>query len=127
MKKKILVVEDDRVIAGAVRDYLKAYGYEAVAAYNGQDAMESFHKDASYDLMLVDVQLPLKNGFEVCHEVRQDPRGRETPVVLMSAVYRDVERARDYAMRGLRANAYMEKPFGLSDLLEQVETLIGAA
>ncbi len=126
MKKKILVVEDDRVIAGAMRDYLKAYGYEAEAAYNGKDAMESWqHKD--YDLMLVDVQLPLKNGFEICHEVRNDPRGATTPLVLMSAVYRDVERARDYAMRGLRANAYMEKPFGLSELLNQLESLIGAA
>ncbi len=126
MKKRILVVEDDRVIAGAMRDYLKAYGYEAQAAYNGKEAMENWQQK-DYDLMLVDVQLPLKNGIEICHEVRQDPRGAKTPVVLMSAVYRDVERARDYAMRGLRANAYMEKPFGLSELLNQVESLIGAA
>ena len=121
--KKILVVEDDLVNQMILIDFLAANGYETVAASSGPDGIERFDRDVP-DLCLVDVQLPRKNGFEVCFEVKRSPEGRELPVLLMSAVYTDREHADRYASGSLRADGYLTKPFDLADLLRRVRTLL---
>jgi DNA-binding response OmpR family regulator len=75
--------------------------------------------------MLVDVLLPKKNGFEVCFEVRRTPRGKHVPLLLMSAVYTDVDHAQRYASEELRASGYLVKPFELASLLVEVKRLLG--
>jgi DNA-binding response OmpR family regulator len=79
------------------------------------------------DMVLVDVLLPRKNGFEVCFDIKRTDRGRGTPVLLMSAVYRDVEHAERYSRAELGAAGFLLKPFELGDLLARVRTLIGEA
>ena len=66
----ILVVEDDRVSARMMQDFLSAHGYETSVARTGPQGVERFH-DLDPDLMIVDVALPKKNGFEVCFEVKR--------------------------------------------------------
>lgn len=123
--KKILVVEDDPVNLQILSDFLSAHGYNTCGAVTGPDGVESFHRERP-DLMLIDVQLPRKNGFEVCSEVKQSREGAGTRVLLMSAVYTDREHTERYASPGL-ADGYLLKPFDLAELLARVRGLIGAA
>lgn len=123
--KKILVVEDDVVSARMLRDYLDAQGYQTSVASTGPEGLARFSADPP-DMMIVDVALPMKNGFELCFDVKRTAHGRAMPLLLMSAVYRD-DHAATYARDDLHAQGWLSKPFDLRTLLEQVERLIGAA
>jgi DNA-binding response OmpR family regulator len=123
--KTILIVEDDPISSRALCDFLAANGYDTRVARTGPDGVAQFRAEAP-DLMLVDVQLPLKNGFEVCFDVRKSERGHSVPILLMSAVYTDTEHAERYARDGLGAAAYLVKPFSMRAMLERVTALIGS-
>jgi DNA-binding response OmpR family regulator len=122
--KKILVVEDDPVNQMILADFLAANGYATVAASSGPEGLERFDAE-SPDLMLVDVQLPRKNGFELCREIKSRPAGKTTPILLMSAVYNDRDQSNRTIQIGTLADGYLTKPFDLVQLLAQVRTLLG--
>jgi len=123
--KRVLVVEDDPLSLNIVTTFLRAHGYDILIARTGQQALDVFGMDHP-DLMVVDVQLPRKNGFEVCFEVKRTDKGKTTPVILMSAVYTDEEHAGRYAEE-LSADGYFVKPFPMKTLLGRVRDLIGEA
>ncbi len=122
--KKILVVEDDPVNQMILSDFLAANGYETVAASTGPEGIERFERDAP-DLLLVDVQLPRKNGFELVREIKGRPSGKDTPIVLMSAVYTDRDQSNRTVQLGTLADGYLSKPFDLVQLLATVRQLLG--
>lgn len=124
MKKTILVVEDDRVSAQVLQDFLHAHGYDTKLASDGVAAVEQFQSEKP-DLMLLDVMLPRKNGFEVCFDVKRTEQGKRTPVLLMSAVYRDREHALSYSRKDLKAQGYLLKPFDLETLLAHIQFYLG--
>jgi DNA-binding response OmpR family regulator len=124
--KSILVVEDDPVNGLVLLDYLEAHGYRVLLSRNGPDGVAAFEKDRP-DMVLVDVLLPRKNGFEVCFDIKRSVRGRTTPVLLMSAIYKDVAHAQAYAKADLGAQGFLVKPFELAELLSRVRSLIGEA
>jgi CheY-like chemotaxis protein len=122
--KKILVVEDDPVNQMILSDFLAANGYDTVAASSGPEGIERFERDAP-DLLLVDIQLPRKNGFELLREIRGRPEGKDTPILLMSAVYNDRDQSSRTVQLGTLADGYLTKPFDLVQLLAQVRLLLG--
>jgi two-component system phosphate regulon response regulator PhoB len=122
--KKILVVEDDPINQMILADFLAANGYQTLSASSGPEGIARFERDAP-DLVLVDVQLPSKNGFEVTREIKSRPDGKATPILLMSAVYTD--RDPTSGARRAMADGYLTKPFDLVDLLRQVRLLLGEA
>ncbi len=124
--KKILVVEDDPVNQQILSDFLAANGYETVAASSGSEGITRFEHDAP-DLLLVDVQLPRKNGFELCREIKSRPEGKSTPILLMSAVYTDRDQSTRTVQLGTLADGYLAKPFDLVALLATVRQLLGEA
>ena len=124
--KKILVVEDDPVNQMILSDFLAANGYETIAASSGPEGIERFEHDAP-DLLLVDVQLPRKNGFELVREIKSRPDGKSTPILLMSAVYNDRDQSSRTVQLGTHADGYLSKPFDLVHLLSQVRQLLGEA
>jgi CheY-like chemotaxis protein len=124
--KKILVVEDDPVNQMILSDFLAANGYETLAASNGPEGIARFENDAP-DLMLVDVQLPRKNGFELVREIRSMPSGNSTKILLMSAVYTDRDQSSRTIQLGTLADGYLSKPFDLVQLLSTVRQLLGEA
>ena len=121
--KKVLVVEDDPLNVQVMSHFLRAHGYDIVVARTGTEGIEAFAEHHP-DLVIVDVQLPRKNGFEVCFEVKRTEDGRRTPVLLMSAVYTDKEHAKRYSTE-LHADGYLGKPLDMHRLLRQVQGLIG--
>jgi CheY-like chemotaxis protein len=124
--KKILVVEDDPVNQQILSDFLAANGYETMAASSGPEGITRFERD-SPDLMLIDVQLPRKNGFELCREIKSHPQGKALPILLMSAVYSDRDQSSRPNQVGALADGYLAKPFDLVALLATVRQLLGEA
>lgn len=122
--KKILVVEDDPVNQMILLDFLAANGYETFGASTGPEGIERFERDAP-DLLLVDVQLPRKNGFELLREIKGRPDGSAIPILLMSAVYNDRDQSSRTVQLGTLADGYLSKPFDLVQLLAQVRRLLG--
>ncbi len=120
--KKILVVEDDPINPMILSDFLAANGYTTIAASTGPEGIERFDRDGP-DLCLVDVQLPRKNGFECVREMKS--RGKNVPILLMSAVYNDRDQSNRTIQLGTLADGYLSKPFDLAALLSQVRSLLG--
>lgn len=122
--KKILVVEDDPVNQMILADFLAANGYETITASTGPEGIERFEQDRP-DLLLVDIQLPRKNGFELLRDIKGRPDGAATPILLMSAVYNDHDQSSRTVRLGTLADGYLSKPFDLVQLLATVRQLLG--
>ena len=123
--KRVLVVEDDPLSVQVMTHFLTAHGYEILVARNGAEGIETFEREHP-DLVVADVQLPRKNGFEVCFEIKRQESGKNTPVLLMSAVYTDKSHAERYS-EDLKAQGYLIKPFRMNTFLDRVRELIGYA
>jgi two-component system copper resistance phosphate regulon response regulator CusR len=115
---KILVVEDDRKVAGFIEQGLREEGYAVDIAPDGDEATMLAHV-YDYDLVVLDVMLPKKNGLQVAAELRRE--GRATPILMLTA--RD---ATEDVVRGLDAGAddYITKPFKFDELLARVRALV---
>lgn len=116
--KKILVVEDDPINATMVFDYLTSQGYDVALVMNGHDAVEKYTQ-LQPDLMLLDILLPQKNGFNVCMEIRR-MNEKVCPIIMMSAVHND-EQTQAFVRNDLEVVAFISKPFKLKELLVLVE------
>lgn len=115
--KKVLIVEDDRSIAELEQDYLEINGYETVIAQTGIMGMElAINHD--FDLVLLDVMLPGKDGFEICQEIR---KVKETPIILVTAKKDDIYKIKGL---GIGADDYIVKPFSPSELVARVNAHI---
>jgi two-component system, OmpR family, copper resistance phosphate regulon response regulator CusR len=115
---RILVVEDDRKVAGFIEQGLREEGYAVDVARDGADATMLAHVN-EYDVILLDVVLPKKNGFQVATELRSE--GRNTPILMLTS--RD---AVEDVVRGLDAGAddYLAKPFPFDELLARIRALV---
>ena len=114
---KILVVEDDRKVAGFIEQGLREEGYAVDVAKDGEEATTLAHVN-DYDAILLDLMLPKKNGLQVASELRRE--GRRTPILMLTA--RD---ATEDVVRGLDAGAddYLSKPFKFDELLARMRAL----
>lgn len=115
---RILVVEDDRKIAGFIEQGLREEGYAVDLARDGEEATMLAHVN-DYDVILLDVVLPKKNGFRVATELRSE--GRNTPILMLTS--RD---AVEDVVRGLDSGAddYLAKPFPFDELLARIRALV---
>ena len=118
MAKKILVVDDELNIVDILRFNLQREGYEVLAAYDGQEGLDKARSEGP-DLILLDVMLPEKDGFQVCEELRKTDR--LTPIIMLTA--REEERDRVMGLE-LGADDYVVKPFSVRELLARVRTNI---
>lgn len=114
----ILVVDDNPDNAHIIRDYLEARGYPITVAYNGDDAMKAF-EEVKPALVLLDVMMPGRDGWQVCRDMKQHPTlGRNVRVVMVTALD-DWVNKRQALQTG--ADDFVEKPFELSKLAATVE------
>jgi DNA-binding response OmpR family regulator len=120
MTKKILIVDDEPNIVISLQFLMQQSGYEIDIARDGEEAltkMEAFRPD----LVLLDVMLPLRNGFEVCQKIRENSSWGGVKVLMLSAKGRDLDISKGMT---LGADAYITKPFSTKDLIEQVRALL---
>ncbi|MDR0248811.1 MAG: response regulator transcription factor [Oscillospiraceae bacterium] len=120
-EKPILIVEDDRHIVDILDYNLLREGYRTLRAYDGEEGLR-LALEASPALVLLDVMLPRRNGFDVCRLLRE--KDKVTPVLLLTAL-----EAEDDKVRGLEAGAddYITKPFAMKELLARVRANIRRA
>jgi DNA-binding response OmpR family regulator len=123
MGKRVLIADDEPNIVASLEFLMEQAGFEVQLAANGQEALDLV---ASFrpDLVLLDVMMPVKNGYEVCQILKSDPATRAVKVVMLSAKGRDVEVAKGLE---LGADAYVTKPFSTRDLVAQIRDMLGAA
>lgn len=117
-KKTVLIVEDEKSIVDIVRFNLEKEGYTVLTAYDGEAGLKKAREDAP-DLILLDVMLPKKNGFEVCKEFRDG--GGKVPVIILTA--REGESDKVMGLE-IGADDYITKPFSMRELMARVKANI---
>ena len=117
---KLLVVDDDRDLVELLDYALRREGYDVVRAYDGETAVEAVTREKP-DLVVLDINLPKLNGFEVCRILRGRPRTAQVPIIFLSA--RTVEGDRVSGL-DLGADDYMVKPFSLRELESRVRAVL---
>ena len=119
--ERILVVEDDTSIALGLEDDLSLEGYEVEVARDGEAATNRA-REGSFDLILLDVMLPKKDGFEVCRELRR--HGLKTPIIMLTAKAHEAEKVMGLE---LGADDYVTKPFSPAELRARVKAVLRRA
>jgi CheY-like chemotaxis protein len=116
MSKTIFVIEDDEAICSSILELLDYEGYQTRYANNGQEALDALAASAALpDLILLDLMMPVMDGFAFCEHKRNLPRLAHIPTIVMSADGH-VERKQNET----GATAYLKKPVDIDDLLQQV-------
>ena len=122
MSGKILIADDEPNIVVALEYLLRRSGYEVHIARNGDEALRQVEAHVP-DLVLLDVMMPQRSGYDVCKRMRERPDWRHIKIVMLSAKGRDAE-----VNRGLAAGAdlYVTKPFSTREFVEKINALLGS-
>ena len=118
MELRLLIVEDDRLLAEAVSDYFTAKGWKTKIVYNGKDVAERA-VNGSWQMILLDVMLPGQDGFSVCRKIREQT---DTPIFFITARVMEEDELNGYAAG---ADDYITKPFSLPVLYAKVMAMTG--
>jgi len=120
-RKKILIVDDERITTQLVQAFLEPHDFEVVLAYDGVEALEVARAEKP-DLILLDIVLPRKDGFDVCAELRSDPAFKDVRILMFTAkgLSQDIERGRQVG-----ADEYIIKPFSGKNLLAIIKKQLG--
>lgn len=121
MVKRILICDDEPNIVISLEFLMERSGFAVAVARDGDDAMRQIESFCP-DLVLLDVMMPVHNGYEVCQRIRANPAWQHIKVVMLTAKGRDTEAAKGLA---LGADAYVTKPFSTRDLVARVRELLG--
>jgi two-component system alkaline phosphatase synthesis response regulator PhoP len=125
MAKKILLVDDDPDLVEAVSTILESKGYAVAVAYGGVEGLKKV-KTENPDLIVLDVMMPDKDGYEVCKELKADKKYRSIPVLLLTAVVSNIPTTKYTHQMGkdTEADDYMDKPVEPNELVKRIEALI---
>jgi two-component system, OmpR family, alkaline phosphatase synthesis response regulator PhoP len=121
MSKRILIADDEPNIVAALEYLLQQGGYEVLIARNGDEALDLLEERIP-DLVLLDVMMPRKSGYEICSRIREQSEWRHIKVIMLSAKGRDAE-----VNKGLvvGADLYITKPFSTRELMAKIDGLLG--
>ena len=120
MTKRVLIADDEENIVTALEFLLQRRGYETRWAKNGDEALVEIERFAP-DLVLLDVMMPIKSGYEVCQRVRARPDWRHIKIIMLSAKGREVEVSKGVS---LGADLYITKPFSNTELVAKIDGLL---
>ena len=120
---KILVVEDSPTYLRKIADFLQGLGYEVITAIDGEEALEKAVRE-NPSLIVLDVILPKKNGFQVCRQLKTSPATQNIKILMMTSKSQDSDR-----FWGIKQGAddYMTKPYEDEELLSNIDTLLQTA
>ncbi|MCB4824982.1 response regulator transcription factor [Roseicella aerolata] len=123
MSQTILVADDEPSILLSLQFLLQKAGYTVRVARNGEEVLQAV-EEAVPDLVILDAMMPAHSGYDVCQRLRQEPRWREVPIIMLTAKGRDIDREKGMA---LGASDYVTKPFSTRELVETVRRRLGPA
>jgi DNA-binding response OmpR family regulator len=121
MAHSVLVVDDEPNIVLSLKFLMSQAGFDVRVARNGEEALAAV-EDRPPDLILLDVMMPKKDGYEVCQTIRGHPDWQGMKIVMLTAKGREVEREKGMA---LGADDYITKPFSTREVVERVKQLLG--
>jgi DNA-binding response OmpR family regulator len=119
-QRRVLLVDDEPVIIKVIGKGLQAAGYEVLTSMDGEDAMTKAQL-GNPDVIILDLMLPKKSGFEVCAALKKDPRFQRIPIIIFTGKGQEMD---EKLCRELGANAYITKPHASKELIEQIEALL---
>jgi DNA-binding response OmpR family regulator len=120
MSKKVLIVDDEPGIIVALQFLMEQNGYATMVAFSGEEAVEAVSRHHP-DLILLDIMLPVVDGFEVCQRIRENPEWNDIRIVLVTALGSEANVTKGL---DLGADAYVTKPFSNADLVAKVKELL---
>lgn len=120
MAASVLIVDDEHSIALSVQHLMRREGYEVRVVADGEAALAAMAERPA-DLVLLDVMIPKRDGYDVCQTIRANPAWAQTRIIMVSAKGRDVEVEKGIA---LGADAYLTKPFSTRDLAAKVRAML---
>lgn len=120
MTRTVLLVDDEPNIILSLQFLIEQAGYEARVARDGEAALKAIEEHKP-DLVLLDVMLPKRDGFDVCERIRANPAWKDIRIVMLTAKGRDSEREKGLA---LGADAYITKPFSTREAMEQIKRFL---
>ncbi len=118
MSKKVLIVEDDPGILVSLKDEFESLGYTVFKTDNGQEGL-AIARQKSPDLIILDLMLPVMDGYEVCRELRNE--GNKTPIIMLTAKNKEIDKVLGLE---LGADDYVTKPFSLRELMARVRAVL---
>jgi len=118
MSKKVLIVEDDPGISLSLKDEFESLGYTVIKTDNGQKGL-TIARQKSPDLIILDLMLPVMNGYDVCRELRNE--GNRTPIIMLTAKNKEIDKVLGLE---LGADDYVTKPFSLRELMARVRAVL---
>ena len=121
MSRKILIIEDDPGIQMSLEDEFESEGYIVYTADDGEEGLK-MAKDKKPDLIILDVMLPILDGYEVCKKLRRE--GDNTPIIMLTVKDKEIDKVLGLE---LGADDYVTKPFSLRELLARVKTIFRRA
>ncbi len=121
MSARILIADDEPNIVISLEYLMKREGYEVLIARDGQEALDTILRERP-QLVLLDVMMPHKTGFEVCQQVRATESVKDTPILMLTAKGRETDVAKGL---GVGATAYLAKPFSTKEIAQKVRELLG--
>mgnify|MGYP000358644342 CR=1 FL=1 len=117
-KIRILVVDDESRMRKLVRDFLVREGYEVLEAGDGEEALDLFYREKDIALIILDVMMPKRNGFEVCREIRETSK---VPIIMLTAKGEESDELNGFE---LGVDEYISKPFSPKILVARVEAIL---
>ncbi|MCK4432238.1 MAG: response regulator transcription factor, partial [Candidatus Aminicenantes bacterium] len=118
MSKKVLIVEDDPGISLSLKDEFESLGYTVIKTDNGQKGL-TIARQESPDLIILDLMLPVMDGYDVCRELRNE--GNRTPIIMLTAKNKEIDKVLGLE---LGADDYVTKPFSLRELMARVRAVL---
>jgi len=120
MSKRILLVDDEPSILLSLEFLMEQEGYDVQTATDGDEALQAVSEKLP-DLILLDIMMPKRDGFEVCQTIRANPEWKETKIILLTAKGREVDQEKGLA---LGADDYVTKPFATQELVKKVKMVL---
>lgn len=120
MANKILIVDDEPNIVLSLEFLMKQAGFRVSTAADGEAGLEAVAAECP-DLILLDVMMPRKNGYEICQAIRENPAWKHIRIIMLTAKGREVEKEKGLA---LGADDYVTKPFSTQEVVEKVQALL---
>ncbi len=120
MSQSVLIVDDEPNIVISLKFVMKNAGYDVRGAYDGEEALAEIEK-AIPDLVILDVMMPKRDGFDVCRTIRANPDWNSIRIIMLTAKGRDAEREKGLS---LGADDYMTKPFSTRDVVIRAKEIL---
>lgn len=121
MAYKILVVDDEKDLAGMIKKRLKTAGYDVITAFDGQEGLKKI-KEEKPDLIILDILMPQMDGVTMASSLKKDPDIKDTPIIFLTCLVENEEVKERHHLIG--GGLFLAKPFDAKELLSMIEKVL---